>query len=64
MTGSEMNWTCPACKSRNATSIAPDAEAGKIVDVRCAECEAAHRASVFFPAPRGGAPLTIGIVWI
>lgn len=59
-----MSWTCPACQARNATSIASDAEAGRIVDVCCSGCEAAHQASVFFPAPRGRTPQTVGIVWI
>jgi rubredoxin len=60
----EMSWTCPDCQSRNATRIASNAEAGKIVDVRCPDCETQHQASVFLARSQGGAPLTVGIVWV
>ena len=61
---SEMSWTCPDCQSRNATRIASDAEAGRIVDVSCPDCETEHQASVFFALSQAGAPLTVGIVWV
>jgi len=61
---SEMSWTCPDCQSRNETLIASDAEAGKVVDVRCHGCETRHQASVFFALTRAGAPMTVGIVWV
>ncbi len=59
-----MNWTCPDCQARNATTIASGAEAGNIVEVRCPACGAQHEASVRFPSPRGGAPITVGVVWV
>jgi transcription elongation factor Elf1 len=60
----DMSWTCPDCQSRNATSIARDAEAGRIVDVRCRACGAEHEASVFFALTQAGAPMTVGVVWV
>ena len=59
----DMSWTCPDCESRNATTIAADAEAGGTVDVRCRVCETEHEASVFFALTQAGTPLAVGIVW-
>jgi hypothetical protein len=60
----EMSWVCPDCHARNASIIAPDAEAGKIVDVNCQGCGTLHEASVFFPPTQVGAPVTVGVVWL
>jgi len=60
----EMSWTCPDCQRRNTSSIPADVEAGKIVDVSCSACETEHEASVFFALTQGGAPLTVGLVWL
>ncbi len=59
-----MSWTCPDCQTRNATRIAADVEAGKIVDVSCRACESDHEASVFFALTQAGAPMTVGVVWV
>ena len=59
-----MRWTCPKCKARNATIIAFDAEAGKIVEAWCPACGTQHEASVFFPPAKAGASMPVGVVWI
>jgi ribosomal protein S27E len=59
-----LDWTCPGCLARNATIIAGDAEAGRIVAVDCPGCQAQHQASVVFPRAQGGAPMAVGVVWI
>lgn len=59
-----MNWTCPGCLARNATTIARDAEAGRIVAVGCPGCGAQHQASVVFPRAQAGASIAVGVVWI
>ena len=59
-----MDWTCPGCLARNATNIASDAEAGRIVAVDCPGCRAQHRASVVFPRAQAGAPGAVGVVWV
>ena len=59
-----LNWTCPGCLARNATIIARDAEAGRIVAVDCPGCGAEHRASVVFPRAQAGAPRAVGVVWV
>jgi rubredoxin len=60
----KMSWTCPKCQARNATIIARDADAGKIVETRCPACGAQHEASVFFLPTKAGAPMTVGVVWV
>ncbi len=60
----DLRWTCPDCQRRNETEIAPDAEAGGIVDVRCLACGTTHEASVFFALTQAGAPMAVGVVWI
>jgi hypothetical protein len=60
----EMSWTCPDCQCRNATRLAADTEAGRIVDVDCADCGTPHQASVFFALTQAGAPMTVGVVWV
>jgi RNase P subunit RPR2 len=60
----EMSWSCPKCRARNAATVAPDAEAGKIVDVSCLACGTKHEVSVFSRAHGSGAPMTVGVVWI
>jgi ribose 1,5-bisphosphokinase PhnN len=61
----DMRWTCPDCRLRHETTIDPDAEAGKIVEVNCRACGAQHEASVFF---RRQGPsktrMTVGVVWL
>jgi hypothetical protein len=59
----EMSWTCPDGQSRNATTIAAEAEAGGTVDVRCRLRGTEHEASVFFALTQAGAPLAVGVVW-
>ena len=60
-----MNWTCPNCQTRNATIIARDAEAGKIVAVDCPPCGAQHQASVVFPRSAKAGPLmAVGVIWV
>ena len=59
-----LNWTCPGCLTRNATTIAGDAEAGGIVAVDCPGCGARHRASVVFPRAQAGVPRAVGVVWV
>jgi hypothetical protein len=60
----EMSWTCPDCQARNSSRIPSDSEAGRIVDVCCRGCETEHEASVFFALTQGGAPMTVGVVWV
>ncbi len=60
----EVSWTCPDCQARNATVIAPDTEAGEIVDVGCRVCGTEHEAFVFFALTPAGTPITVGIVWV
>ncbi len=59
-----LNWTCPGCLVRNATIIALDVEAGRIVAVDCPGCGAEHRASVIFPRAASGSSAAVGVVWI
>jgi hypothetical protein len=61
----DMRWTCPDCRVRHATSIDPDAEAGRIVEVNCKACGTRHEASLFFRLQKPGkARMTIGVVWL
>jgi len=60
-----MSWTCPDCRVRHQTTIDPEFEAGKIVDVSCQACGEQHEASVFFPLRRPGkVRMTVGVVWL
>jgi len=59
-----MDWTCPNCLARNATVIARDAEAGRIVAVDCPGCSTHYEASVVFPRARAGSSMAVGVVWI
>ncbi len=59
-----LNWTCPNCLVRNATVIALDVEAGRIVAVDCPDCGAHHEASVIFPHGKSGSTMAVGVVWI
>ena len=60
----EMSWTCPACQARNATIMAAEIEAGKIVEVSCESCGEQQEASVFFRDGLTEAPFIVGIVWV
>ena len=62
--GLEMSWSCPGCRARQASVIAPDAEAGKIVDVSCRACGKRHEASILSRSSGTGAAMTVGVVWI
>jgi len=60
----KMNWTCPNCQTRNATIIARDAEAGRVVAVHCPDCRSHHKASVVFPRAKAEPLMTVGVVWV
>ena len=61
----DMGWTCPDCSRRHQTTIDPNAEHGKIIEVSCESCGKRHEASVFIRLQRPGTPrMTVGVVWL
>ncbi len=61
----DLRWTCPDCGVRHETTIDPEAEAGRIVEVNCQNCGTLHEATVFFPLKRPGETrMIVGIVWL
>ena len=59
----DMRWTCPDCRVRHETVIDPDAEAGRIVEVKCLGCGTRHDASVRVPRA-AKTRMLVGIVWL
>jgi DNA-directed RNA polymerase subunit RPC12/RpoP len=59
-----MEWTCPKCRTRNASPVPRDTADGKLLPVACQECGARCYATAILRGEPGRQPSVYGVAWV